>query len=244
MVHALDGAYARIDRTDTHIRELIRTIERFRKATENELIGQKKPDAMRLQLGERSRISFTSSTVLGGVPPDAAILTGETIYNLRAALDYLIFELARHDSGSEQQGTQFPIQATRDSKGRYGFQRGNFNRLKGLSDPHIAAIEDLQPYAGCAWTKTLGDISNPDKHRKLTVLGGGMIHWCTVARGPFGSFENYPGRTFRCKDSEINIHLENFINVTLPDGQTPIIETLQILQSSVCAAIDSFQPEF
>jgi hypothetical protein len=36
-------------------------------------------------------------------------LVGEICYNLRSALDYLVFELAKHDSGTRQENTQFPI---------------------------------------------------------------------------------------------------------------------------------------
>lgn len=249
-MHPLDGAFARIDRTEGQVRELAHIIENVRKAADNAFISQKKADALKLQMGERSRISFASSAIIDEIPFDAAVVVGEIIYNLRAALDYLIYELAKRDSGCEQKGTQFPIQSEREKPSktpdcRYGFSEYFLNKLRGVSHDHILAIEKLQPYAGCTWTETLRDLSNPDKHRKLIILGGGRIQWATVAKGPTGSLENYPGMTFRVDtDTEINVHFENFINVTLPDGQTPIMETLQILQHEVSATIDAFKPEF
>jgi hypothetical protein len=41
-----------------------------------------------------------------------SITSGETIYNLRAALDYIIFDLARIQAGKPVGGTQFPIDET------------------------------------------------------------------------------------------------------------------------------------
>jgi len=71
-------------------------------------------------------------------------LVGEITYNLRCALDYLIYALAVLDSGSDEKGTQFPIlDAAKDFAGR------GKTMLKGLNAAHVAAIERLQPYQGC-----------------------------------------------------------------------------------------------
>jgi hypothetical protein len=42
--------------------------------------------------------------------------------------------------------------------------------LKGINPLHMAAIERLQPYKGCGWTKMLRDLSNPDKHRQFVNM--------------------------------------------------------------------------
>jgi hypothetical protein len=52
-----------------------------------------------------SKAKATETFVGMSVP----IRVGEVCYNFRSALDYLIFELAKLDSGVEQGGTQFPI---------------------------------------------------------------------------------------------------------------------------------------
>ena len=52
-----------------------------------------------------SKAKATETFVEMSVP----IRVGEVCYNFRSALDYLIFELAKLDSGVEQGGTQFPI---------------------------------------------------------------------------------------------------------------------------------------
>ena len=99
-------------------------------------------------------------------PPGLSVRVGEMIYNLRAALDYVVFELARHDSGEAQEGTQFPIEDREDVFRKT--RRTTY--LKGISDEHLALIEGYQPYKGCDWTVLLRQLSNPDKHRELHLL--------------------------------------------------------------------------
>ena len=98
--------------------------------------------------------------------PIVPILLGEICYNLRSALDYLVFELAKFDSGTIQNGTQFPIDDTPQK-----FARHIPTRLKGVGVSHVTTIEGLQPYNGCRWSQILRDISNPDKHRELQSTG-------------------------------------------------------------------------
>jgi hypothetical protein len=99
---SLDGAHARVDRAKHHIASL-----------ECEIAAVLPPDRTisRMML----RPDFFSGGARGGTqyvsaPPILAILIGETIYNLRAALDYLVFELAHLDTGKPQGGTKFLIE--------------------------------------------------------------------------------------------------------------------------------------
>jgi hypothetical protein len=59
----------------------------------------------------------------------------------------------------------------RGSRGARGFWDGRNEWLRGVNDPHVRTIESLQPYRGVAWTATLRDLSNPDKHREPLQLG-------------------------------------------------------------------------
>jgi hypothetical protein len=69
-----------------------------------------------------------------------AVLVGEICYNLRSALDYLVYGLARRDSGSIQKGTQFPIVDKKEQ-----FVGNQTKRLAGLNSTHVEAIARLQP---------------------------------------------------------------------------------------------------
>jgi hypothetical protein len=106
------------------------------------------------------------------VPDELSIAAGETIYNLRASLDYLVFALSWHDSGDRPvdklaQDLQFPISA--DS---VRFMQAAKRRLQGVSADHVMLLESYQPYRGRPWMARLADLSNADKHRHMLDLVG------------------------------------------------------------------------
>jgi hypothetical protein len=253
MKRSLAGAFARIDRADRHIDELKLLIEGYRKSQEDKFIADEKAtnarinQLLRFSPGDKFSSRFTNKT-LPDFPLEAAVIVGEVIYNLRAALDYLVYELAWHDFGAEQHGTQFLIEKERiNSKDpKRGFLARSKTCLAGLHQRHIDTLENLQPYKGCAWTKTLRDISNPDKHRRLTAVGGTMEGTTIVEHGIRGSLDNRPGQILRgvdANDTDAHIDLQYALKVTLPDG-TDIVKTLEILKREVRATLDAFKPEF
>ena len=86
--HPLDGAFRRVDRAREHTAHLKRRADAVRQEQEDALIFKvhpTMPDQMQ---------AFISRNV----PPHfmLGILTGEICYNLRAALDYLIFRTRLH----------------------------------------------------------------------------------------------------------------------------------------------------
>ncbi len=131
------------------------------------------------QLGNHREIigwmSFETPKVSMGI----GILIGETCYNLRSALDYLVFNLSALDSGLDYQGTQFPIE---DRQKNFRFRVDRRGILGGMNTTHRAEIEGQQPYKGSKWSKTLKEISNPDKHRGLTVAAMDAMIGGTVMR--------------------------------------------------------------
>lgn len=143
--------------------------------------------------------------------PDYSILTGEAIYNLRSALDYLVYELAIADSGVVPRGTQFPIADSAD-----GFRRRRSNYLKGLSEEHKDAIG---AYSGADWAKILRDISNPDKHRALTVIEGDLEHQVRFSAHKPGTLEGRPGviRNATADGSDLLVELDFAGRIALSD---------------------------
>ena len=107
-------------------------------------------------------------------PHEVSILVGEAIQAMRRALDYLVYEIAFLDSGIEQDDTQFPVD---QSPRRFWARRERNSRglddhscyLVGVSNEHAGALQRDQPYSGASWTERLARLSNPDKHRHLTV---------------------------------------------------------------------------
>jgi hypothetical protein len=248
MAHPLDGAFKRVNRADVHIRELRELIERFRQQNEDKIAAQKRFDAKQLALKPGQKLTGVERNPLPDLPEDVPIIVGEVIYNLRAALDYLIYELAIKDSGSPKSGTQFPVEDVKsDPKNpRRGFDARARECLTGVNPVHVEAIEALQPYAGNRWLKILREISNPDKHRQLTVVAGQgeeIANWETDVSG---SFDNRPGTIMRGVGAiytDDYFQLDYTVKVEFPDG-TPVIEVLEIVKSTVAGILESFKSEF
>lgn len=227
-MHRLDGAHQRIDRAEEHLNEVRLRCEAHGQAIRQTVAIERKPATFRFPDGrEVQGVLGQLSGQLGPVPDRVSILVGETIYNLRAALDYLVYELALCDAGEVRFGTQFPIESTEK-----GFVRRRPNYLNGVSQAHIAAIKWLQPYKGCNWTARLRDISNPDKHSHLTILAS------PIRLSPA------PGSTQRIIAGEaVDVESDVSVLVAFSDG-TPVVETLEQLLASVAQTLQAFDPDF
>lgn len=224
----MDGAYQRVKRAKIHLANLKKRMRVFRQVIDDSIVIERKPGMVRLENGRDVQgVIGSASFTIPKTPYILTILIGETIYNLRAALDYLIYELAQLDSKQIIEGTQFPIEG---SKKRFDSRRENF--LKGVSDEHIAVIKGLQPCYGCQWTKMLQSISNPDKHREFTIISRGV------------DIGIMPGSTEAIiANQPVDVKAGVSVNVAFSDG-TPIIETLEQLHSEITKVLDLFKPKF
>jgi hypothetical protein len=217
---SLRDAFLRVDRAGEHLADLQRRVDRY-------VADQEGKISVELHQGVPVVVNRAE------MPPRMlSVLVGETVQNLRTALDYLVFALAWLDSGSEQSRTQFPIEGRCE-----GFDGRRSTYLKGLSDEHVAAIKRLQPFNGGAWLGTLANASNQDKHRALHI---------TLAAG-HGTIQFDPpvvrtGEGFAIP-SDVHMEAEQTIYVALHDG-TPIMEPLKVLEASVRGVLDSFKPDF
>src|ERR1700736_6632556 len=94
-------------------------------------------------------------------------LISELLFHGRAALDYIIFRLAYHNTSREQDGTQFPI----CDKPKF-FEKIRVKRdgpLHHLTSPQVALVERVQPYNGFPVLALLNRVSNRDKHREFAL---------------------------------------------------------------------------
>jgi hypothetical protein len=233
-MHALDGAYKRFGRANEHINDLHRRIGTLLGHEFNRVV--KEPQL----IGPPERISWDGPCLIFRCPPKVlpatySIIVGEIVYNLRAALDYLVYELACFDSKQDVEGTQFPIE---DSEIQFNKRIGSIAGkgrgvyLRGVSPEHIAAIKRLQPFNGCEWTERLRFISNPDKHRRLTLLDHSISVIVQVTSTETSVVKN-----------PMNVNHTKAVDIVFKDG-TPVIETLEQLMLKVRQTIDSFKPEF
>lgn len=233
LFHTLDPCFARVERAGERLSELERHILE---------IARKQADACVIKFDSDSPYKVTkvfppSETFFG---MDVPILVGEICYHLRSALDYLVFELARLDSGVEQKGTQFPIE---DEANRFG---GNAPRmLVGVNPAHVAAIERLQPCNGCDWSACLRDLSNPDKHRHLIPGAGssGMTVHSSLERNDLDQIDGFERYAPHPILGQVRVKVHNAIAITFNDGM-PIIQTLKEVQSGVANTLRYFKPEF
>jgi hypothetical protein len=239
--HPLHSALQRVDRAEEHFVDLKREVANFRQDHLDSVGIHFDPNPPHRPV-EKPPIGYPAPL------PIVSILLGEICYNLRSALDYLVFELAKLDSGSVQNGTQFPIDDTPQL-----FTRHILTRLKGISPPHVTAIERLQPYNGCKWSPILRDISNPDKHRELTSYG--RSHIVEIAgQSFFGIVPNSRAkrRAKRPDGVEVEVEFIGQINVLVPlniPGHAvpvgwPIEEIVEKLISDIRDTLEAFKPEF
>ena len=236
-MQSLDGAYQRVKRARKHLANLKKRVNALRQVIYDSIVIERKPALFQLPDGRKVKgLLGSARATLVKSPYIITILVGETIYNLRAALDYLIYELAKFDSKQIVEGTQFPIE---DSVQGFNSRTGDLSvkrkgvYLRGISDKHIAIIKGLQPCYGCQWTKVLRGISNPDKHRELTIIRRGV----GLNIVPGGRAEVIiAGKPVEVKDTIS-------IDIAFSDG-TPIIETLEQLHSEITKVLDLFKPEF
>ena len=241
MIHTLDGAFARINRAKEHVAELKRIADAFGQAYHDAIWVEAKPEHPGL-------LDFWPPDPFP-IPEEISIVVGEICYNLRAALDYLVYELARLDSGCIQNGTQFPIEYKKKH-----FDRNSPQKLKGLNPSHVTAIELLQPYRGCDWTATLKEISNPDKHRELTKRAYGGAVWQDDIDEIRSSFDagaaDAEVRTMRQvygpggTKADVQLVSSMPIQISVKKDLFPVVQTLRVLQSQVADALEAFKREF
>lgn len=226
-MHRLDGAYERVNGARERLDELRPEISAFTDAVANNV--SMKYEKKVITVNKRKvnvPVGTASFPINRPSPPRLRRLIGEVVSNLRAALDYLVYELACFDSQSIVEKTQFVIV---DSEQDF---RKNMWHLRGLTGEHIAMFERLQPYEGCNWTKLLRDISNPDKHRQLTAVK----HPVYIRIDPSNTESILAGK-------DVNVNSYASIQITFRNGP-PVIESLEQLVLEVAHVLDIFKPEF
>jgi hypothetical protein len=228
MAHPLDGCYARIRRAQRYINETHELLISFARECEEKVI-----------VNSDNQLLFHD---LPEIPVDLPLAISDAVHNMRAAMDYLVYQLAKLGSGSFQDGTQFPIEDhkifTTPSGNKVGFDMSKKKFLKGLRPDHIDRIENLQPYKGVDWTKNLRDISNPDKHRDLTPITRERMNMVFWQHGPHGKGKRLPsGDTLQAQP-------EHAIQIILPSRNALIEPTLWSILAPILDTVNSFNTEF
>ena len=110
-----------------------------------------------------------------GETPDApvewSIIVGEILYNLRSALDHLVWQLVIANGQTPGRHNEFPVTTNHE-----GWQKVKDSYLRGMSERHKRMIGYVQPYTGginlpfdVSMLKVLNDLGNIEKHRHLIL---------------------------------------------------------------------------
>lgn len=100
-------------------------------------------------------------------PLELGLILGDLLHNWRSALDCLAHELVRHNGRSPDRRIAFPILADPDK-----FREQSQSRLRGMSEAHKQAIEELQPYPGRdkprgEALRIVNALANLDRHQTI-----------------------------------------------------------------------------
>jgi len=227
---SLDNAFARVTRAEEHLARLEAEID----------------SALKRSIVIGSGITGLLTATGYNLPKIVPILIGEVVYKLRAALDYLIFQLVYLDGGKVKNGTKFPIEDNADGWQFYFLSPksagGSKRRRRKLWLPiltpgHQAAIKALQPFDGCRWTYVLRSISNPDKHRNLIVTDAQVAARITTN----ASVEDFAIPPM----PDSTVYVEGHVSAIVAfKDRSPVIETLKELQKEVASVLTSFNRDF
>ena len=148
----------------------------------------------------------------------ASILTGrpralvvDIVEDLRAALDYMVFELSALNAPDlNEQAPQFVISDTKED-----FDQKSKRRLRYLTEEQKTGfIEKLQPFNGNPMLGILRDVSGRSKHRRLLAVRGNAdwkIHMAEANRkGEYEGWFMYPmekGRAIFARPDSFTITL-------------------------------------
>jgi len=197
------------------------------------------PELIEAVVVEDGKLKFKPRTPLTVEPLALASVTiGDALYNLRAALDYLVYVTAIYNNKLRHvPGTQFPIEDDpamfkarvtgrhpRDKKKRVA------QYLRCVPPAAVEQIRKLQPFEGTLWTRSLRELSNPDKHRTVTELSSRSSFQGNIVRLPDGTPTAVEG----------NFEVQVFFRGTEADA----VDTLELFEREVRATVELFKRGF
>lgn len=231
-LYPLWGAEQRAKRARVHIAALEKRVRRWVEKNAQAIVNADDAAEAALALGVQEFFSTSSLWI------------GDAIYNLRSALDYVVYDFAVVGAGMKQvKNTQFPICDRWEDfdamlTGKHPETgRPVVRRMRHVPGPVVDRFRQLQPCATppCRWTRVLRELSNPDKHRNLTnVRATGRM-----MRGDHPELPPYipaSGRTVEKYHFIAGFYFER--------TEVDVIETLKVLQREVSALIEEFKPAF
>lgn len=221
------GATLRLIRAANHLDEIRRVTQQYR---------DDHPHPVRIFVAkdraESESFAPTFDWSSSGTPPalDVAILVGEFSYNLRAALDYIVHQLAKL-AGAGYRMRYFPIE-TKPLK----WKERRKTWLEGIPDDHVEIVCRYQPFNGAHWLEVLKGINNSDKHEGLPVVISQFTGPLFISRE---QLVEVPGDDDRLELPQPDQTIEFLLTNDLP-----LEPTLHILLFEMSKLLDDFRPIF
>lgn len=162
---SLEGPRAKIGRAKKHFADLDARLVEFGDGQPYDLVAKVDPDTGYLE----------QCVVIRQDPPtepelvELALIAGDTIHNLRSALDLLYWQLIEANNKRPTENDAFPV-----SRSQRAFEdNGIPNMARRISKEAVEVVEGLKPYRGgnpALWMLHRLDIV--DKHRTLITTPG------------------------------------------------------------------------
>jgi hypothetical protein len=168
----LDDAEDKLWRAHEHLKSLSDEWTRF-------LRTEGSPVRVRKRLNVKRREYRVWVDDLAPLPSRFGVILGDYVHNLRATLNYLAWELARHDLGgvTPSDATAFPVVGTRE-------EYRDATRCAMLADiapRNRDRIEQFQVHMRGGGEhnplQIIGGLNNRDKHRTLNALAAAPSAW-------------------------------------------------------------------
>jgi hypothetical protein len=183
MAHPLDGARLKIVRAKQHLESFNEEAGRYIDANPPKVVTKVEGDCISVE-----------GVITSEPPPPFACIVGDFVTNLRASLDYIVWELTvlagRSLSVGQMRKVTFPIATDQASFTKANGTADHLSRICGIPAAAMSVIESVQPYhAGYEAMGALDSLVRTDKHRTL-LLCASLV-------------ENIGGYSIYCRDELI-----------------------------------------
>lgn len=161
MSHRLDGPRTKIERAKEHFRDLHAEMVAASDLRPYRIVVEPESDPREHVI--RIKMSFSP-------PLRWAAIAGDTIHNLRSALDLLVWQLVLAKNKRPDKRTEFPIFLDPAK-----YKAGGPRKVKGVSEAAVNIIEGLQPYHETEMPERhplwlLHSLDIRDKHQLLNII--------------------------------------------------------------------------
>lgn len=167
MARGLRSAKVKLIRAAKHLQAIKKCIATYARTKPHKIVKKTKG---------KKKLNVPKSPSL-----EISLLAGEMVYQMRSALDHLVFDLIKRNpnvatiDSDWEENCQFPMRVRLPKNSTPPLNKKAFERdLPGIADAPFAFIESVQPYYGVGATNNalrfLRYLSNIDKHRHLNLL--------------------------------------------------------------------------